>query len=144
MKTIVLCLLSVVTISLFTACSDNDDSTEPNASQTVTMPSGVSSVQVTLENLNEPIETATSLDHWLSVNILPYTSGAPIVKLSTTNNPNTTDRRTKVNIFTYSQKRVDLEVIQKANSNVNAPIEDTYDIVTDQPAYVTVCDIIAH
>lgn len=98
-------------------------------------------MQVSLDKLNDAIETANAMDHWLSVAVVPYTSGAPVVKLSATSNTSTAERRTKVLITTYSQKRLELTVIQKGQTTAPSdhdPIEDAHDVVTDQPAYAPI------
>ena len=122
------------------ACSgsDNSDDGGKNSSQTVTMPAEASSLLVTLNERDEPIESATAQDNWMSVDVMPYTSGAPMVKLTAARNPATSELRTRAIIETLSKAKVNLTVIQKGLSSELSEgnsIEDTHDVVTDQPAY---------
>ena len=93
---------------------------------------------MTLDKLSEAVESFTVKDNWLTVTLTPYTTGAPIVKLNATNNPNTEERKTMVSVVTKSQVRLELTVIQKGKPE-EAPegdtIEDTHNTTTDQPAY---------
>ena len=130
--------MTLVALPLLMACSGGDD--EDSSTQSVTMPAETSSMLVTLEKLNEPIETASSLDGWLNVTIMLYTSGTPVIKLAAETNSETKDRRTKVVIMVYSGKSLELNVIQKASSSTpsgNEKTGDIYDVVTDQPAHVS-------
>lgn len=71
---------------------------------------------------------------WETVNCDGQLFQAPI-------NPSTAERRTKVLITTYSQKRLELTVIQKGQTTAPSdhdPIEDVHDVVTDQPAYAPI------
>ena len=124
-------------ITAYTSCGGSDDD-DVSFSQSVTIPAESTSVLVTLDKLSSAVESFTVKDNWLTVTLTPYTTGAPIVKLNATNNPNTEERKTKVSFVTKSQVRLELTVIQKGKPAV-APegntIEDTHNTETDQPAY---------
>lgn len=145
MKKIIFYFLSLAALCSFSACSGGGDDGVGNIStQSVTMPAEASIMLVTLDKLGESVGVATPQDSWISVTIMPYTSGAPVVKLSAQANPNTKERKTKVIITTSSQNKMELTVVQKAKSSSPSPspsgentIEDTHDVVTDQPAYAS-------
>ena len=133
----------MIALFVVTACgSDGGGGDEGSPakvySQSVTMQAEASNQQVTLSNLNAPIEATSVQDSWLTVEVIPYTSGAPVVKLTATANPNTTERRTKVIFRATSQDRVELTVTQKGKTPTppeDNTIEGLHDVVTDQPAY---------
>ena len=116
-----------------------EDNTPGVYSQSVTIPAEVSTQQVALDKLNTSIEEIAVQANWLTIEKMPYSSGNPVVKLSAISNPNTTERRTKVVIVATSQDKVELTVIQKARPSTpsdDSTIDETHDVVTDQPAYV--------
>ena len=141
MKKTISTILSIalfVCVMAYSGCgSDSND--EASFSQSVTIPAETASILVSLDKLNEPVESFKVKDSWLNVTLAPYTSGAPVVKLNATNNPNTTERKTMVSIETKTHVRVELTVIQKGKPEAQPEgntIEDTHDTETDQPAYV--------
>lgn len=142
MKKSVLYYLIISMLLLTGACSGGSDGEgSTTASQSVTIQAEASTMQVSLDKLSDAIETATAVDGWLSVTVVPYTSGSPVVKLNATSNPDTGERRTKVIIITYSQTKMELTVIQKGQASAPSdhdPIEDAHDVVTDQPAYAPI------
>ena len=128
----------MVGVTAYSSCGGSDSDDDASFSQSVTIPAESTSVLVTLDKLSEQVESFTVKDNWLTVSLTPYTSGAPIVKLNATNNPNTEERKTMVSVVTKSNVRLELTVIQKGKPAV-APegntIEDTHNTETDQPAY---------
>lgn len=139
----ILYLFSMVMCFCMVACSDNDGDGDKSTipSQSVTIPANATNLVVTLEGLDSPIESAIPQDTWLSVNVMPYESGAVTVKISATNNSNADKRITKVAILTTTGKRMELNVTQKgqsSDSSDDSTIEELHDDVTDQPAYAPV------
>ena len=129
----------MMTVLLLTACSKNDDDVEDTLYQTVTMAADANNTIVTLNKLNEGIESAKAMDEWLTVSIVPYTAGNPMLKLNASVNPNKTERKTKVIVISVSGSRIEITVIQKGQPEKTPEgntIEDTHDIETDQPAYI--------
>ena len=140
MKKILSFMLSValvICITAYSSCGGSDDD-DASFSQSVTIPAESTTVLVTLDKLSEAVESFTVKDNWLTVTLTPYSTGAPIVKLNATNNPNTEERKTMVSVVTKSQVRLELTVIQKGKPE-EAPegdtIEDAHNTTTDQPAY---------
>ena len=133
----------MIALFVVTACGSDggggdEGSTVYVYSQSIEVQAEASNQQVTLSNLNAPIEAISVQDNWLKVEAMPYTSGAPVVKLTATDNPNTTERRTKVIVRATSQDRVELTVTQKGKTPAppeDDTIENLHDVVTDQPAY---------
>lgn len=134
-------LLSMAVLFYITACSsggDGGDGSSEFSSQTITMAADASSQLVTLEKMTTFIASAAASDSWLTVEVMPYTSGTPTVKLTATANTNTTERRTKVIVFSINEERVELTVTQKARTvspSDDSNVEVTHEVVTDQPAY---------
>lgn len=135
-------LLSMAVLFCMTACSsgggEGGNGGKESSSQTVTMAAEASSQLVTLTKMTAPIASAVASDSWLTVEIKPYTSGAPTVKLTVTANPNTTERRTKVIAVSTNEERVELTVTQKAKADSpseGGTVAETHEEVTDQPAY---------
>ena len=138
MKTINLYALALIALFCFTNCSGGEESLKPALSQPVTLAAEATNILVTLDILKEPVETAIAADNWLTVSVVPYTSGSPMLRLNATVNPNNAERKTKVIVTTTSKKKYDLIVQQKAKPAVTpegTTIEDKHDSQTDQPAY---------
>lgn len=143
MKRTALYVLSMAALLLTAACSGGGGGSDEGSpakvySQSVTIPAEGTNQLVTLNNLTAPIEAVSALDSWLTVEAATYTSGAPAVRIKATANPNTTERRTKANVVTTSQEKLELTVVQKGQTPTppeGNTIEDTHNTVTDQPAY---------
>lgn len=146
MKRMLAYVCSIAVLCCLSACGggDGDDDNGGGGGSTsnmsTTMVAEAASVLVTVDALDCPITSAVAQDSWLTVEVMPYTSGAPMVKLTATSNPNTQERKTKVVIKGTSQDMVRLTVTQKgktapSDDEEGTGIEDTHDSVTDQPAY---------
>lgn len=149
MKKALVFLCSITMLCCFAACGGNDEeedngggsgSNPKTSSMSATIDAEGSPTQVTVTPLDCPITSATVQDNWLTVEVMTYTSGAPVVKLTATSNPKTSERKTKVIIVGTSQDKVNLTVTQKGASPTPTPseeetIEQTHNTVTDQPAY---------
>lgn len=143
MKRVMAYVYGLVMMCCFTACGGGGDDGEKGgggntSSMSVTIQADGASTLVTVTPLDCPIQSALAQDSWLSVEVVTYTSGSPVVKLIATSNPNTSERRTKVMIVGTSEAKVALTVTQKGKSSSPSggnTIEDTHETVTDQPAY---------
>lgn len=143
-KKVLVFLCSMAILYCFAACGkDKDEDTGggsgPKASSmSVTIDAEGSPTQVTVNPLDCPITSTAVQDNWLTVEVMTYTSGAPVVVFTATSNPNTSERNTKVIIVGTSQDKVSITVTQKGASSTpsdGGTIEDTHNTVTDQPAY---------
>jgi hypothetical protein len=148
MKRMMAYVCGLVMMCCFTACGGGggDDGETGGqgggggntSSMSATIQADGAATLVTVTPLDCPIQSALAQDNWLSVEVVTYTSGSPVVKLTATSNPNTSERRTKVMIVGTSEAKVALTVTQKGKSATpsdDGTIEDTHETVTDQPAY---------
>lgn len=128
-------LLSVIVCCCMAACSGSDGGGEAPVISTlsVVIPVEGASVEVTLADLTTPIATLEPQDSWVSVTVLPYTTGVVKVKLDVTANVDTSERSTKVLITTTTGEKLEMDIIQSGQS-VDIP-DEPHDDVTDQPAY---------
>lgn len=154
-KRMLMYMCSLVLLCCLAACGggggdDDDDGGGGGgtSNMSTTMAAEGASILVTVEALDCPITSAVAQDNWLTVEVMPYTSGAPMVKLTAGSNPNTGERKTRVIITGTSQETVKLTVTQKGKQTPptddgdeeeeGTGIEDTHNSVTDQPAYAPV------
>ena len=147
MKKALVFLCSITMLCCFAACGGNDEeedngggsgSNPKTSSMSATIDAEGSPTQVTVNPLDCPITSTAVQDDWLTVEVMTYTSGAPVVVFTATSHPNTSERNTKVIIVGTSQDKVSITVTQKGASSTpsdGGTIEDTHNTVTDQPAY---------
>ena len=144
-------LLAFVAVIALAACGgdDNSDSSPLNPvgpegrtyQQSVTLPAQGADKTVSLTDLSTAIREMEEATDWLTVMKQSYTSGVPRVRLTASDNTNgnaaTTERKCVVTITATSGDRV-LLVVTQEGYEPEAPktgIDDSHDIVTDQPAY---------
>lgn len=146
MKRVIVYVCGMVMLCCLAACGGGGDDGGQGggggntSSMSATIQADGASTVVTVTPLDCPIQSALAQDNWLSVEVVTYTSGSPMVKLTATSNPGTAERRTKVMIVGTSEAKVALTVTQKGKSATpsdDGTIEDTHETVTDQPAYAS-------
>lgn len=140
MKNIKLYLLSGIALLMLTACP-NDPDPEPNPvidpvaqthTQEIVMPPKASEKTVTLTQLSTDISTVENSASWLTVEKQTYSSGSPQIKLRSTDNTGTVERKCAVTITATSGDKVILSVTQQSEGT---GIDDLHGSQTDKPAY---------
>lgn len=143
--------LSFMLMGLLLLCScpgpDPDpttDITDPQTfSQTVNVSAEKSTQTVTLSNLKLAISNISQSDDWCKATIQSYTSGSPSIKLEIAENTTGNARHSNIVITDTYGNKVLLAVNQVKKGDTPNPnpdtnkngIEDSHDVVTDQPAY---------
>ena len=138
-------ILASMAVFLLTACgggsSDDGDGSTPDGQtnrQSVTLSATNADMVVTLNKLTTEIQTVTGAANWLTVIKESYTSGAPTLRLTATDNvkdgETTGNRSCNVTIIAKSGDKVILTVTQEGSESKTG-IDDSHDVMTDQPAY---------
>lgn len=140
-KIIVFALFTVLTL---TGCTDSKSDSEPDSitpegktyQQNVTLDAQGTEQTVTLNDLKSKIDNVeNSNSSWLTILQNTYTSGSPSIIVRATERTETTERSGNVTITAQSGDKVILSVTQKGAEEQNTGIDDSHDVVTDQPAY---------
>ena len=125
---------------MLTACP-SDPEPEPNPvidpvvqthTQEIVLPPKASEIDVTLTQLRTAISAVGNSASWLTVEAQPYASGSPQVKLRSTDNTGTVERKCNVTITATSGDKVILSVTQQSEGT---GIDDLHGSQTDKPAY---------
>ena len=144
MKNIKLYLLSGIAMLMLTACPGPDPKPNPvvepepepvvvqTYTQEIVMPPKASEQVVTLNQFSTAISTVENSASWLTVEQLPYESGSPKIKLSSTDNTDKAERKCTVSITASSGDKVILSVTQQSEGT---GIDDLHGSQTDKPAY---------
>lgn len=128
---------------MLTACPGPDHKSDPvvnpepvvqTNTQEIVMTPKASEQVVTLTQLSTAISTVEKGESgsWLTVEKLPYESGSPQVKLRSTDNTETVERKCTVTITASSGDKVVLSVTQQSEGT---GIDDLHGSQTDKPAY---------
>lgn len=148
MKQFKVYFLALASCILLTGCpSDADDNNDitPSAkeyNETMNIPAKGCDEILSLDKLRAEVTSVSSTPSWLAVAIQPYTSGAPIIKLTVGENLGD-ERRHTVAIYTSSTgDKLNLTIVQAAKTvpgqsgGDTADIDDLNDKTSNKPAYV--------
>lgn len=141
MKHLMLYILGFVGCVMLTACGGGDSpesvgSTEPNyqqGSETFSIPEEGCETTYTISLFNSQITTVTSTPDWLTITILPYTSGSPSIHISAKENPLNQERGCSV-FMKDGGNTLTLTVTQAASTVVVSDVEIKNEVSVN-PAY---------
>lgn len=145
MKNIKLYILTCLTVFTLMACGGSDNSDESVVDpptpegrfyqQSVTLPSENADTTITLNNLSTSISSINGGADWLTALKQSYSSGAPSVRLKATDNESESERKCSLTITAQNGDQVVLAVIQQGVGQLPTGIDDSHNVITDQPAY---------
>ena len=101
--------------------------------QAVTLPAVKADTIVVLTDLSTAISSVEGHDGWLKPEVIPYTTGAPSLRMTAADNEGDNPRSCVVTVTSTSTDKVLLSVTQK-NEVLNSGIDDLHGMVTNQPA----------
>ena len=135
MKNIILFLITVLSVMMFCNCSSNPDEGPFSYTMELSLPYTESEQIVILSDLKSAItDDILYVPSWLSVEILPYSSGSPEIKIIHAKNPELNTREWSLTIVSESGDMVQLLITQEALPE-GTTIDDIHDGSTDQPGY---------
>ena len=109
--------------------------TGKHLAQTCDMEARASETTVTLTGLTAKVTRNTGSAAWLSVDVLPYESVTPQVKITTVENSQADSRQQELTFYAASDTLV-LTVRQAAfDANGGTDVDNPFDTPSDQPAY---------
>ena len=127
-------ILTIVTIFVtIAACGNNDETGEYR--QSVILPATQTYKTIELISLDAEISRIEGGADWLTVRTNSYQSGNPSIILAVTDNMSEVTRICVLILYTTKGDKLLLTVSQEGADPINDSIEDSHDIVTDQPAY---------
>lgn len=146
MKRISIFCIALLGLMMVVACGgDNDNYTiDPSSpddpqlySQSEVMEAKGGDITVKLNSLKSSVSNIAYGSNWLTVTKQSYTSGAPTLLLTASENTETTERQCEVMVTASNGDKVKLTVTQKAKESQEdkTGIDDTHESETDQTAY---------
>lgn len=101
--------------------------------QTVTLPATMADTIMALTDLSTKIGSIENTNEWVTIREYDFSSGVPRVRIIATDNEADETRSCVVTITAESSDKV-LLTINQEKAQMPSGIDDTHDVVTDQPA----------
>lgn len=118
----------------FWACTDDEPDTGQTYQQSAVIDVQGTAKTVMLSDLKSKIEDVDYNSDWLQVLYGAYSSGSPRIELRAEVNTGE-ERSCDVTITDKNGDKVILTVTQEGAEEQKKDIDDSHDVVTDQPAY---------
>ena len=118
---------------ILTVCSCGKDESREKiiSTQEVEIEAYASSRTIAIDELISSISDIDNTVDWLSVELQPYESGAPQIKIIWTDNDEANKRTATILINTKEKDQITFLVTQHVKTGTN----DLHNLQTDQPAY---------